>query len=644
MLGVRGVEADSGSGGGGGGRAGFLRKVRRLASAYYASEEWRSAWAITAAVVGLTVFQIAVQVRLNIWNRDFFDALDKRDHDRFLWQMGVFAVLALAGTASAVLQLHARQTLQVWWRDWLVRHLQRRMLADSAHYRMQFVEGAADNPDQRIGENARWATATAVDLAVGLLNSALLLVSFVGILWTLSGPLAVAVAGKELEIPGYMVFAALFYAAVAAGATWFVGRRMPAINARRNEVEGDHRFALVRLRENSEGVAMIRGEADEERGLKRAFGRVTGVMQDLNRAERNLVGLSSAFAMVTMVFPILVASPRYFAGAITLGVLMQVGSAFGEVTKALNWFMDNYPRLADWTSHVDRVVELEDSLDASGCIDRRCALDIREAQGAGGEEAVSLQGVAVATPDGKPLVRRADAVIRPGERVLIQGESGTGKSTLFRALAGVWPWGTGRIRVPDRATAMFLPQRPYLPLGTLRGALAYPAPAKDFDEKAMVAALKRCGLEACSERLDDEERWDRTLSLGEQQRLAFARALLHRPRWVFLDEATAALDEENQDAMMEMLRDELPDTAVISIGHRPGLERHHDRVLVLEASPEGAVLTAADESEDGEPAGSPRNGGPGRGSGEGGFLRRPAADLVAVLGLGSRAAGGQNRT
>ena len=644
MLGVRGVEADSGSGGGGGGRAGFLRKVRRLASAYYASEEWRSAWAITAAVVGLTVFQIAVQVRLNIWNRDFFDALDKRDHDRFLWQMGVFAVLALAGTASAVLQLHARQTLQVWWRDWLVRHLQRRMLADSAHYRMQFVEGAADNPDQRIGENARWATATAVDLAVGLLNSALLLVSFVGILWTLSGPLAVAVAGKELEIPGYMVFAALFYAAVAAGATWFVGRRMPAINARRNEVEGDHRFALVRLRENSEGVAMIRGEADEERGLKRAFGRVTGVMQDLNRAERNLVGLSSAFAMVTMVFPILVASPRYFAGAITLGVLMQVGSAFGEVTKALNWFMDNYPRLADWTSHVDRVVELEDSLDASGCIDRRCALDIREAQGAGGEEAVSLQGVAVATPDGKPLVRRADAVIRPGERVLIQGESGTGKSTLFRALAGVWPWGTGRICVPDRATAMFLPQRPYLPLGTLRGALAYPAPAKDFDEKAMVAALKRCGLEACSERLDDEERWDRTLSLGEQQRLAFARALLHRPRWVFLDEATAALDEENQDAMMEMLRDELPDTAVISIGHRPGLERHHDRVLVLEASPEGAVLTAADESEDGELAGSPRNGGPGRGSGEGGFLRRPAADLVAVLGLGSRAAGGQNRT
>jgi vitamin B12/bleomycin/antimicrobial peptide transport system ATP-binding/permease protein len=632
------VEAEDGAGGSNGrdrsdvqGRIGFLRKVWRLASAYYSSEERRSAWAITAVVVVLTLLQIAVQVRFNIWNRDFFDALDKRDHERFLWQMGLFVVLALAGTAAAIFQMHARQTLQVWWRDWLVRHLQGRMLAGSAHYRMQFVEGAADNPDQRIGENARWATATAVELAVGLLNSVVLLAAFVGILWTLSGPLDVSVAGKELEIPGYMVFAALFYAATAAAATWLVGRRMPDINARRNEVEGDHRFALVRLRENSEGVAMIRGEADEERGLKRAFGRVTGVMKELNRAERNLVGLSSAFGMVVVVFPILVASPRYFAGAITLGVLMQVGQAFGEVTKALNWFMDNYPKLADWTSHVDRVVELEDSLDASGCVDRQCALDIEEMTGGagGGEDAVSLQGVAVATPGGKPLVRRADAVIRPGERVLIQGESGTGKSTLFRALAGAWPWGTGRIRVPDRSTAMFLPQRPYLPLGMLRDALSYPNPAKDFDDAALTAALARCGLDACAKRLDDEERWDRVLSLGEQQRLAFARTLLHRPRWIFLDEATAALDEENQDAMMEMLRDELPETAVISIGHRPGLERHHDRVLVLEASPEGAVLADPEGADDGEPPRSPPPAGPTA------SVRRPASSPARCAPCGA---------
>jgi putative ATP-binding cassette transporter len=569
---------------------GFGRKLWRLASAYYSSEEWRSAWAITAAVVALTVVQIGLQVRLNICNRDFFDALERRDHAGFLWQMGLFTALALSGIAAAVLQLHARQTLQVWWREWQVRRLQRRLLAESCHYRLQYLEGAADNPDQRISENTRWATAMAVELALGLLHSALLLVSFAGILWTVSGALPVAVAGLEAEVPGYMVLAALLYAAAGTGTTWVVGRSMTAINTRRNQAESDHRFALVRLRENSEGVALIRGEADEERGLRRAFGRVSGVMQDLNRVERRLMVLSSAYGMVTHVFPILVASPRYFAGAITLGVLMQVGSAFYEVTRALTWFMTNYPRVADWVSHVDRVVELEDSFDAAARLARRGTIAAAEGPAADGTEAVSLEGLSVSCPDGRVLVRRADAVIRPGERVLIQGESGTGKSTLFRAIAGAWPWGAGRIRVPGRGAAMFLPQRPYLPLGTLRAALAYPAPAADFTDEGMGAALARCGLARLAGRLGEEARWDRILSLGEQQRLAFARVLLHRPRWVFLDEATAALDEENQDAMMRLLREALPASAVVSIGHRPGLDRYHDRVLTLRASPDGAVL------------------------------------------------------
>ena len=569
---------------------GFGRKLRRLASAYYFSEEWRSAWAITAAVVVLTLFQIAVQVRLNICNRDFFDALEKRDHARFLWQMGLLSLLALAGIAAAVLQLHARQTLQVWWREWQVRRLQRRLLTEACHYRLQHLQGAADNPDQRISENTRWATALAVELALGVLHSVLLLVSFVGILWTISGALPVAVAGAELEIPGYMVFAAVLYAAVGTAATWAVGRPMKAINARRNEAESDHRFALVRLRENSEGVALIRGEADEERGLRRAFGRVSAIMQDLNRVERRLTVLTSAYGMVTHVFPIMVASPRYFAGVISLGVLMQVGSAFYEVTRALTWFMLNHPRVADWVSHVERVVELEDSLDAAARFARRGAIAVEEGPGTDGAEVVSLQGLGVAAPDGRVLVRRADAVIRPGERVLIQGESGTGKSTLFRALAGAWPWGSGRIRVPGRGAAMFMPQRPYLPLGTLGAALAYPAPPAAFSEAAMGDALARCGLARLAVRLDEEARWDRTLSLGEQQRLAFARVLLHRPRWIFLDEATAALDEANQDAMMRLLREELPNSAVVSIGHRPGLHRYHDRVLTLRASPGGAVL------------------------------------------------------
>ena len=573
---------------------GFGRKLRRLASAYYFSEEWRSAWAITAAVVGLTLVQIALQVRLNLCNRDFFDALDKRDHAQFLWQMGLFTVLALAGIAAAVLQLHARQTLQVWWREWQVRHLQRRLLSESCHYRLQHLEGAADNPDQRISENTRWATAMAVELALGLLHSVLLLVSFVGILWTISGALPITVGGAEMEIPGYMVFAAALYAAAGTAATWWVGRPMTAINARRNEAESDHRFALVRLRENSEGVALISGEADEERGLKRAFKRVSAIMEDLNRVERRLTVLSSAYGMVTHIFPIMVAAPRYFAGAITLGVLMQVGSAFYEVTRALTWLMTNHPRVADWVSHVERVVELEDSFDAAARLTDCGAIAVEEAPAAGGAEVVAFEGLSVSAPDGRVLVRRADALIRPGERVLIQGESGTGKSTLFRALAGAWPWGAGRIRVPGCGAAMFLPQRPYLPLGSLGAALAYPAPPAAFTEAAMAEALARCGLARLAVRLGEEARWDRILSLGEQQRLAFARVLLHRPRWVFLDEATAALDEANQDAMMELLRNELPNSAVVSIGHRPGLERYHGRVLVLEPSPEGAILSERD--------------------------------------------------
>jgi putative ATP-binding cassette transporter len=298
--------------------------------------------------------------------------------------------------------------------------------------------------------------------------------------------------------------------------------------------------------------------------------------------------------MVTHVFPILVASPGYFAGAITLGVLMQIASAFGEVTRALTWFMANYPRLADWASHVERTVELEDSLEAAARAgDAGGRIEIEEGPLPDGREVLRLGGLSIATPDGTVLIRGAEAEIRPGERVLIAGESGTGKSTLFRAIAGAWSWGSGRIRTPDRSGMMFMPQRPYLPLGTLRAALAYPAAADAFPEAALRVALERCGLPHLAPRLEEAERWDRILSLGEQQRLAFARLLLHRPRWVLMDEATAALDEANQDAMMRLFREELAGSALVSIGHRPGLDAHHDRRLTLLPAEGGARLRAA---------------------------------------------------
>ncbi|MFC7543832.1 ABC transporter ATP-binding protein/permease [Siccirubricoccus deserti] len=294
-------------------------------------------------MLALTLLQIAIQVRFNIWNRDFFNALETRDRAAFFGQMGLFLVLTLGSMATAVFQLYVRQLLQLHWRQWLVLRLQHRWLEDGRHYQLNFLPDAADNPDQRISENTRWATAMAVEMAVGLITSVLMLISFVGILWTLSGPLHVAFGANEFDIPGYMVWAALLYAGIGSGLTWFIGRPMVEINIRRNEAESDHRFALIRLRESSEGVALIRGEPDEERGLAGAFGHVVTVMKDLMRSERRLMWLTSAYGMLLTVFPVLVASPRYFAGAITLGVLMQISSAFGQVTTSLNWFVDNFP-------------------------------------------------------------------------------------------------------------------------------------------------------------------------------------------------------------------------------------------------------------------------------------------------------------
>ncbi|MBP0443286.1 ABC transporter ATP-binding protein/permease [Roseomonas sp. SSH11] len=572
-------------------RDSFLRRFWRLARGYYTGPERRSAWMLSAGVIALTLAQIAIQVRFNLWNRDFFNALEARDRAAFFGQMGTFLLLTAASMSVAVFQLYVRQLLQLRWRQWLVFRLQNRWLDGSRHYQMNFLPDIADNPDQRISENTRWATAMAVDMAVGLFQSVVMLISFVGILWTLSGPLMVAFGSNEFEIPGYMVFAALIYAIVGSTLTYLIGRPMVDINIRRNQAESDHRFALIRIRENSEGVALIRGETDEDRGLRRSFGHVVSVMKDLMRTERRLMWLTSAYGMVAGVFPILVASPRYFSGAITLGVLMQIGSAFGEVTRALNWFVDNFPRLADWRSHVERVAALEDSLDTADLLDQESRINVTEGPLEDGREVLAFQNLQIAQADGNILVGEANAVIEAGEKVLIVGESGTGKSTLFRAISGVWPWGSGEVRVPRRDHMMFMPQRPYLPLGSLRGAIAYPAAPRKFSDSAIIAALQRCGLAHLTGRLDEEERWDRILSLGEQQRLAFARLLLHRPRWIFMDEATAALDEANQDAMMGLFQQELSESALISIGHRPGLDLFHDRTLHLVRSPDGAKLT-----------------------------------------------------
>ncbi|TMK24448.1 MAG: ABC transporter ATP-binding protein/permease, partial [Alphaproteobacteria bacterium] len=520
----------------------------------------------TGGVIGLTLLQIAFAVRLNIWNRDFFNALEGRDWDAFLYQMGLFALLCAATMGVAVYQTYVKQLLQLRWRKWLNAKLVEQWLADGLHYQLTFIGSGIDNPDQRISENVKHATEKAVEFSLGFFEKAVTLASFIGILWTVSGALEVTLMGQNFEIPGYMVFAALLYAGVGSALTFFVGKPIVTANMRQNATEADYRFSLVRLRENSEAVAMIRGERDENRTLARYFGDVMSSTIGLMRAQRRLMWLTSFYATVGIVYPTLVASPRFFAGAITLGVLMQITAAFGQVQNSLNYFVDNYPRIAEWRSHVERLLEFEDALNSSGEATHESGevttIVLSDCAAEGREEELDFENLQLTTIEGNIVIDDANSRIAKGERVLLMGPSGSGKSTLFRAIAGLWPWGAGRIIVPERRCMMFMPQRPYLP----------------------------CHLEHLLDRLDERERWDRVLSVGEQQRLGFCRLLLHRPDWVFMDEATSALDEETQQSMMTLFDKELAGTTVVSIAHRPGMEAFHSRTIKLVMAAEGARL------------------------------------------------------
>jgi putative ATP-binding cassette transporter len=572
----------------------FLQRFFAMAVPFFNSEERWTARLLGLGVLSLTMIQIGIAIRLNIWNRDFFNALEWRDWNAFLSQMWLFALLCAAAMATAVYQVYLKQLLQLRWRRWLTSRLVNQWLTEARHYHLNFIGSGVDNPDQRIAENTKHATEMAVEFALGVLNAALTLMSFIGILWTLSGVLDVVLGPINLQVPGYMVFGALLYAGVGSCLTYFVGRPIVAANIRQNTTEADYRFALVRLRENSEAVALIRGEADEEKGLRRHFGDVLAATMGLMRTQRRLMWLTSFYASVGMVYPTLVASPRFFAGAITLGVLMQITAAFGQVQTSLNWFVDNFPRLAEWRSHVERLLEFEEALGTTGESTSEAGevttIVLSDGGDVDGEQELSFRDLQITHADGSIVIGDATTKIRKGDKVLIVGPSGSGKSMLFRAIAGLWPWGVGQIVVPDRDRMMFMPQRPYLPLGTLGAALTYPAPETKFPSAAITAALDRCGLKHLIPRLGETERWDHVLSVGEQQRLAFARLLLHRPDWVFMDEATSALDEDMQTSLMNLFTSELAGATLVSIAHRPGLDAFHDRTLTLVDAVGGARL------------------------------------------------------
>ncbi|HKU95605.1 MAG TPA: ABC transporter ATP-binding protein/permease [Vineibacter sp.] len=559
------------------------------AHGYFFSERRWLRRAALGGLLALSAAQTYILVRINLWNVDFFNALERRDVDTFVRQSLILILWVAASIAVAVIQLHMRMNLQVSWRRWLTRHLIGTWVDAGRHYQLTFMTGDHDNPDQRIADDARLATESAIDFIVGITDNLLLLIAFVGILWSVSGTLSFAVSDTSVAVPGYMVWAALLYAGIGSFLAFRLGRPLVRINVDRRAREGDLRFRLVRVREESEGIALCRGEADERAGLDQALTDVVRVWRTLIAQLRSMMALSTGYGLLAPFFPVVVAAPHYFAGAIALGGLMQIVGAFAQVQRGLSWFVDNFARYSEWAASVRRVAGFTDALEA---LERDRSIDTGDGiiVAPGSQPMLRLRDLDIAYPDGAIVVANATGDVAPGERVLVVGESGTGKSTLMRCIAGLWPWGRGAIDLPPDCRFMFLPQRPYLPLGTLRAALAYPSRADAFDDATLRAALERVDLAGLADRLDDEERWDHILSGGEQQKLAFARLLLQQPDWIVMDEATAALDENSQTMLMALLSEELAGATVISIGHRPGLESYHDRTVVLVRGEEGARL------------------------------------------------------
>ncbi len=554
----------------------FLGNVWKLAAPYWRSEEKTRAWALLLAIVGLSLASVYLLVLLNEWNRQFFNALEQKDERDFFVLLVYFCFLAACYIAAVVYETYLEQMLQMRWRIWLTRQYLAGWLGNQVYYRLELEHRGTDNPDQRIAEDLRQFTAGTLGLGLGLMREAVTLASFAVILWNLSGALPLALGGRDMTVPGYLLWVALVYALVGSVLTHYVGRRLIGLNFMQERYEADFRYSLVRLRENAEGIALYRGEAPEQSALLERVEWIRanwwGLMQYTKRLNIFTIGYNQA----AVVFPYFVAGHRYFSGAVPLGGLTQIASAFGQVQSSLSWFVNNYSTLAGWKASVDRLLTFHRALEDAAAEQRRPGGIEVQADDA---RTVRAEHLELALPGGRVLLTDAALAIAPGERLLIAGPSGAGKSTLFRALAGIWPYGRGTVHVPRGARVLFLPQKPYIPIASLRDAVAYPGAPGAFDDETVRAALSDVGLATFAERLDERENWAMRLSGGEQQRLAIARALLHAPDWLFLDEATAALDEPAERRLYELMLARLPRTAIVSIAHRPSVAAYHARRL-----------------------------------------------------------------
>jgi putative ATP-binding cassette transporter len=557
-----------------------LAIVWRIASPYFGSEDKWAGRGLLAAVVAIELSLVAIDVLINQWNARFYNALQDRNWDVFVRELGVFSLLAACYIALSVYQVYLNQWLQIRWRRWLTGHYLGEWLDRSAnHYRMQLQGDAADNPDQRISDDVKLFVDKTMDIGLSLLNAIVTLLSFIVILWGLSAAAPLHLFGNDFNIPGYLVWGALIYAIFGTALTQWIGSPLVRLSFQQQRYEANFRFNLVRVRENSEQIALMKGERAERGRLWDRFNDVIDNWYGIMSRTKRLTAFTASYAQAAVIFPYILVAPAYFAGKIQLGGVAQTASAFGSVQKALSVFVTIYRSLADWRAVLARLDGFEMSIQSAQHLATTTASI--QSVAAKDDDAIDLHALLVRLPNGKPLVAADGFRLRAGERTLVTGPSGSGKSTLFRAIAGIWPFGDGAIAIPPNSTLMMLPQRPYFPIGSLHAAIAYPGEASDFSADRVREILVSIGLPQLADRIEEEAHWNRILSLGEQQRLGLARALLHAPTYLFLDEATASLDEPSEAALYRLLLEKLPATTVISIGHRSTLEAFHERKVAL---------------------------------------------------------------